>query len=147
MLFERMQVDDVDDVVTIEEKVYPHPWTRGNFLDSLFSGYEAWVVRDEARALLGYFLIMPVVDEAHLLNIAVRDDRQHQGIGRILMDQAVSLARGKQMTSVMLEVRPTNTRALAVYHRYGFVQIGRRKNYYPAADNQREDALVMQLTL
>jgi ribosomal protein S18 acetylase RimI-like enzyme len=59
--------------------------------------------------------------------------KQGQGLGRFLLNQAVACARGLGMESVLLEVRPSNTRALEIYERYGFKQIGRRKGYYPAA--------------
>jgi ribosomal-protein-alanine N-acetyltransferase len=146
-MFDRMQVDDLDQVVAIEHAVYPQPWSRGNFIDSLLNDYEAWVARDASDRLIAYFLLMPVVDEAHLLNISVRGALHGQGIGRQLLDRVVMLTRAKGLQSVLLEVRPSNTRALAVYLRYGFVQIGLRKSYYPAVDNLREDAVVMRLKL
>ncbi len=142
-----MQATDIDDVVALEQQVYPHPWSRGNFVDSLASGYQAWVLRSDEGALLGYFLLMPAVDEAHLLNVAVSAERQGEGLGRYLLDKAVACARGLAMESILLEVRPSNVRALEVYLRYGFSQIGRRKGYYPAADNLCEDAIVMRLCL
>jgi ribosomal-protein-alanine N-acetyltransferase len=141
----RMQVTDIQEVQEIENDVYPFPWTSGNFLDSLYSNYETWVVRDASGGLAGYFLIMLAMDEAHLLNITVRRDLHGHGVGRMLLDQVVSIACEKGMNSVLLEVRPTNTRALRVYERYGFSQIGRRRGYYPAAGNMREDAIVMRL--
>ncbi|MEN9864913.1 MAG: Ribosomal-protein-S18p-alanine acetyltransferase [Pseudomonadota bacterium] len=147
MNFARMQVDDVAEVLAIEQAVFPWPWSRGNFLDSLASGYEAWVVRDAEQVLLGYLLVMMVLDEAHLLNIALRTDAQGQGHGRLLMDKAVSIARGKEALTIFLEVRPSNTRAIDTYQRYGFNQVGLRKNYYPAANNSREDAVIMSLVL
>ncbi|MDR3481643.1 MAG: ribosomal protein S18-alanine N-acetyltransferase [Burkholderiaceae bacterium] len=143
----RMQVDDLPEVMTIENDVYPFPWTHGNFLDSLYSGYEIWIVRDSAEALAGYLLLMLSVDEAHLLNIAVRRDLHGQGVGRLLLDHAVSLARGKDMQSILLEVRPSNERAVNVYERYGFAGIGVRRGYYPAGASRREDAIVMRLSL
>lgn len=145
--FAPMQVNDLPEVLTIENDVYPYPWTRGNFLDSLFNRYEAWTVREQDGALAGYFLLMPAVDEAHLLNISVRRDLHGKGIGRLQLDRVAALAKEKGMTSVLLEVRPSNQRALAVYLRYGFAQIGRRKGYYPAANNMREDAIVMRFPL
>ncbi|MBA5605092.1 ribosomal protein S18-alanine N-acetyltransferase [Duganella sp. FT3S] len=145
--YEPMQSSDLDDVVALEQTVYPHPWSRVNFDDSLASGYQAWVLRDSAGELLGYFLLMAIVDEAHLLNVAVSAERQGQGLGRFLLNQAVACARGLGMESVLLEVRPSNTRALEIYQRYGFQQIGRRKAYYPAANQQREDAIVMRFGL
>ncbi|MFL6710964.1 MAG: ribosomal protein S18-alanine N-acetyltransferase [Massilia sp.] len=141
-----MVVADLDEVMAIEEAVYPHPWTRGNFVDSLASGYSAWTLRDGAE-LAGYFLLMEVVDEAHLLNVSVVAGRQRQGLGRYLLDKVAACARGLGASSILLEVRPSNERALAVYLRYGFIEIGRRKNYYPAHHGLREEAIVMRCTL
>jgi len=145
--FAPMQVGDLPEVLVIENDVYPHPWTRGNFLDSLYSGYETWILRDPSGALVGYFLLMLAVDEAHLLNISVRRDLHGKGIGRVQLDKVVAVAKEKGMQSVLLEVRPSNQRALAVYLRYGFTQIGLRKGYYPAEGNNREDAIVMRFHL
>ncbi|MFM9435448.1 [ribosomal protein S18]-alanine N-acetyltransferase [Janthinobacterium sp. CG_23.3] len=145
--YEPMSERDIDEVLGLEECVYPHPWSRGNFVDSLASGYQAWVLRDQHGYLLGYFLLMAIVDEAHLLNVAVSAEIQGQGLGRFLLNQAVACARGLGMESVLLEVRPSNTRALEIYRRYGFSQIGRRKAYYPGANQQREDAIVMRLDI
>ena len=142
-----MLADDLDEVQLIENDAYPHPWTRGNFLDSLYSGYETWTLREASGALAGYFLLMMSVDEAHLLNITVRRDLHGKGLGRRLIDDVVALARQKNLTLILLEVRPSNTRALGVYQRYGFERIGKRKNYYPAADSMREDAIVMRYSL
>ena len=145
--YEPMSHADLDDVLALELSVYPHPWSHANFLDSLNSNYQAWVLRDQAGDLLGYFLLMAIVDEAHLLNVAVSAERQGQGLGRLLLNQAVACARGLGMDSVLLEVRPSNVRALEIYKRYGFKEIGRRKGYYPAADQQREDAIVMRFAI
>lgn len=145
--FARMQVDDLPEVLAIENQVYPHPWTRGNFLDSLYTGYECWTLRSATGELVGYFLLMMAVDEAHLLNISVRGDLHGRGIGRMQLDQVVQIAREKGMSSVLLEVRPSNPRAQAIYERYGFKEIGRRKGYYPASNGTREDAIVMRLPL
>jgi ribosomal-protein-alanine N-acetyltransferase len=145
--FAVMEIADLPAVMAIEEDVYPHPWTRGNFLDSLKSGYQTWVLRDADGALLGYFLLMLSVDEAHLLNISVRGDLHGNGLGRYLLAKVISLANENILSSVLLEVRPTNRRALAVYERFGFIRIGVRKKYYPAAAGQREDAIVMRFSL
>jgi ribosomal-protein-alanine N-acetyltransferase len=142
--YEPMQASDLDEVFALEQSVYPYPWTMANFVDSLNSNYEAWVLRERDGHLLGYFLLMAVVDESHLLNVAVSAEKQGQGLGRFLLNQAVACSRGLGMESVLLEVRPSNTRALQIYERYGFKQIGRRKGYYPAASQQREDAIVMR---
>jgi ribosomal-protein-alanine N-acetyltransferase len=142
-----MTAGDVDEVYALETSVYPHPWSRGNFTDSLASGYDGWTLRDGAGVLVGYFLLMTAVDEAHLLNVAVAAPRQRQGLGLYLLDKVVARARGLLMDSILLEVRPSNLRALKVYEQYGFTEIGRRKNYYPAHNGQREDAIVMRFKL
>ena len=104
------------------------------------------MLRDQGE-LAGYFLLMAAVDEAHLLNVSVAADRQGQGLGRYLLDKVAACARGLGAESILLEVRPSNLRALKVYQRYGFVEIGRRKAYYPAHNGQREDAIVMRYVL
>jgi len=147
MRFAIMQASDIEQVVSIENDAFPFPWTRGNFLDSLASGYPAWVMRAHDGRLAGYFLLMNAVDELHILNITVRPDLQGSGLGRVLLNKVVALARAENMQSVLLEVRPSNQRALDVYRHVGFVQIGVRKNYYPAGAAAREDAIVMRLPL
>ena len=142
-----MVAGDVDDVEALEVAVYPHPWSRGNFTDSLASGYSAWTLRDDAGTLVGYFLLMTAVDEAHLLNVAVARERQRERIGLYLLDKVVAASRGLSMESILLEVRPSNLRALKIYEHYGFTEICRRKAYYPAHNGQREDAIVMRYTL
>ncbi|MBV8625705.1 MAG: ribosomal protein S18-alanine N-acetyltransferase [Herbaspirillum sp.] len=138
---------DLDAVVEIEEAVYSHPWTRGNFQDSLYSGYQAQTLRDADGQLLGYFLVMLAVDEAHLLNISVAQAHQHKGLGRRLLDQATAVARQHHMQVMLLEVRESNVHAAKFYRHYGFAEIGRRKNYYPAANQSREGAIVMSMPL
>jgi ribosomal-protein-alanine N-acetyltransferase len=142
-----MTVADIDDVTALENRVFPHPWSRANFTDSIACGYDAWVVRDPLGELAGYFLLMYAVDEAHLLDVAVAAERQGEGLGRYLLDKAAQRAREHEMQSILLEVRPTNERALQVYVKYGFAEIGRRKGYYPAHEGQREDAIVMRFEL
>jgi ribosomal-protein-alanine N-acetyltransferase len=143
-----MVMADVDEVHALEQSVFPHPWSRGNFTDSLASGYDAWVLREpDEGALAGYFLLMYALDEAHLLDVAVAGTRHGTGLGLYLLDRIVARARGMGMASILLEVRPSNLRALQVYERYGYAQIGRRKGYYPAHQGQREDAIVMRYVL
>ncbi|WP_229483626.1 ribosomal protein S18-alanine N-acetyltransferase [Massilia horti] len=142
-----MQASDVDAVHALEQSVFPYPWSRANFVDSLASGYDGWVLRDESGALIGYFLLMYALDEAHLLDVAVAGHRQGQGLGRYLLDKIVTRCREKGMVSIFLEVRPSNVRAQQVYKHYGFAEIGRRKGYYPASGGGREDAIVMRFVL
>ncbi|MFN4148840.1 MAG: ribosomal protein S18-alanine N-acetyltransferase [Rhodocyclaceae bacterium] len=132
---------DLDAVLAIEESVQAFPWTRGNFLDALDAGYDAWVMREGER-VIGFAIVMHAVDEAHLLVIAIAPDRQRQGRGRSLLEFVAARARLAGMTRLLLEVRPSNAAALAFYRKAGFAEIGRRRAYYPAHDG-REDAIVM----
>lgn len=147
LYFCRMQPIDISDVLAIENDVYPFPWTRGNFFDSITNGYESWLLRDGNGVLHGYFLLMPSVDDAHLLNITVHRDMQGRGLGLLLLDKARQLTQEKKLGAILLEVRPSNARAEKIYMRYGFARIGIRKGYYPAPNNQREDGIVMKLPL
>ncbi|WP_346730760.1 ribosomal protein S18-alanine N-acetyltransferase [Ramlibacter paludis] len=143
--FEPMTEANLDEVVAIERAAYAHPWTRGNFSDSLKSGYQAQLLRG-GETLLAYFVAMKGVDEVHLLNITVAPSFQGQGWGRVMLDALAIWARGQGAQWLWLEVRTSNTRAQEVYLRYGYRRVGERKNYYPA-DGGREDAIVMSYKL
>ena len=136
-----MGAGDIDEVFAIELDICPFPWGRGNFSDSLESGYSGWVCRFGGE-LVGYFVLMPAVDDAHLLTIGVARQRQNKGFGARLLRHAMHVARAGGAKTLLLEVRPSNDKALKLYRDFGFGQIGVRRNYYPAAGG-REDALVL----
>jgi len=134
---------DLREVVALEAAVQSFPWTLKNFEDALESGYEAWVLRTE-EGLQGFFIIMMAPDVAHLLVIAVARDAQRRGYGRQMLAHVTRQARAAGADGVVLEVRPSNLGACAFYHDEDFVQIGVRRDYYPAAKGQREDALILK---
>lgn len=138
-------VDDLDEILAIEESVYSHPWTRGNFLDSFYDHHEAWGIRDQQKNLVAYFFLMPVVDEMHLLTFAVHAQKQRLGYAHVMLHEMKRIAEQKGFLSIMLEVRVSNLRAIDIYSRFGFCEIGRRKSYYPGLNGQREDAIVMRI--
>ena len=140
-----MTVRDLHAVVAVEQRAYSHPWTRGNFTDSLAAGYlaELWLQGDE---LLGYFVAMPGVNELHLLNITVAAEQQGQGHGCTMMAALQAHALHTGAATLWLEVRESNHRARALYSRLGFAEVGLRRAYYPAG-LKREDAVVMSLVL
>lgn len=140
-----MHLADLDAVMRIEQGVHAHPWTRGNFTDALNSGYVCKVYEADGK-MLGYFIFMPAVDEIQLLNISIASAHQRKGLGRMLMEETMKIARGMNMQRVLLEVRPSNVAALGLYRKAGFSQIGLRRGYYPAG-NEREDAVVMECVL
>jgi ribosomal-protein-alanine N-acetyltransferase len=143
--FARMREQDLDEVMSIESAIYTHPWTRGNFADSLRAGYECRTLRQGAE-LIGYLVVMAAAGEAHLLNLSVAAEHQRRGHGSVLLGEAAALARGMGAKSLFLEVRPSNRGAQALYTRFGFRRIAVRRGYYPAHTG-REDALVLALTL
>lgn len=143
---EPLEATRLEQLLQVEQRAYPHPWTRGNFLDALKSGYHARVLL-AGEELLGYYVAMQGVDEVHLLNITVSPDYQQQGWGRIMLDALAIWARGLGAQWLWLEVRVSNTRAIAIYEAHGYRRVGLRKNYYPAGHGQREDAVVMSLRL
>jgi len=143
---EPMTLDDLDAVLAVEKRAYDHPWQRNNFIDILFSGYQAQLLM-AGDTLLGYYIAMNGVDEVHLLNIAVDPDYRGQGWARIMLDALALWARKQRAEWVWLEVRVSNLRAKGVYLAHGYNQVGQRKGYYPAANGQREDAIVMSLKL
>lgn len=136
----------LDAVLRIEQSAYSHPWTRGNFTDSLRSGYQlcALLGGDE---LIGYYVAMEGVQEVHLLNITVAPAHQRQGWSVVLLDALALWSRGRGAEWLWLEVRASNARALQVYERHGFRRVGVRKSYYPALQGRREDAVVMSRSL
>jgi [ribosomal protein S18]-alanine N-acetyltransferase len=140
-----MRERDLEAVMAIESAIYSHPWTRGNFVDSLNAGYECRCLRLGA-GLLGYFVLMVAAQEAHLLNLSIAAAHQRRGHGSGLLNDAADLARRLGARNVFLEVRPSNRGAQALYTRVGFQKVGTRRGYYPAHAG-REDALVLTLPL
>lgn len=140
-----MRLPDLTEVIAVERQAYPVPWTHGNFVDSLAAGYPAEVLRGPRAELLGYWVAMPGVDELHLLNITVAPAWQGRGLAVAMLDRLVTACRLRGLTQLWLEVRLSNERARAVYLRYGFAEVGRRRAYYPVAQGPREDAILMSL--
>ncbi len=141
-----MRAVDIEAVMAVETGVYAFPWTRGNFIDSLAAGYTAQLLRRASdRALLGYCVAMAGADEMHLLNITVAPSSQGQGHARFMLEDLVARCRGGVASRLWLEVRVGNGAARAVYAHLGFREEGVRPGYYPAAQDRREDAVVMSL--
>ena len=106
-----MSVSDLDAIMAIERVNFPFPWTEGNFKDSMNSGYMC-LVMEQGKQLMGYAVLMMVLDEAHLLNISVAQSHQGQGWGRYLLVQMMEIGREKGGLNMFLEVRPSNHSAL-----------------------------------
>jgi ribosomal-protein-alanine N-acetyltransferase len=140
-----MTLDDVDAVLSIEQTVQAYPWTRGNFMDALSHGYIC-NVDDAGGEIRGYAILMPVLQEAELLNIGVAAGQQRKGLGRAMLLETLDVACARNMLRVFLEVRTSNISALALYRSAGFREIGLRRGYYQSA-NGSEDAITMACDL
>ena len=151
-----MQTADLDAVLEIETVSHLHPWTRGNFTDSLAAGHWAYCIRPQVdQAIKGsylhpsilwaYCILFPAVDELHLLNITVSPKLRKLGLGSRMMSAIEGVAAQQKMPRIVLEVRPSNIAAVKLYQSLAYEQIGVRKNYYPldAQTGHREDAIVM----
>ncbi len=151
-----MALHDVDAVLALEQGAYAHPWTRGNFIDSLAAEHWAQVLRPAVAVpprhrlpspILGYVVAMAGVEEFHLLNVTVAPDQRRQGLATWMMTALQRHAATHHARTLWLEVRVGNADALALYKRLGFVPQGLRHHYYPAARGQREAASVMSLAI
>jgi ribosomal-protein-alanine N-acetyltransferase len=145
LVLRQMHLLDIEPVMEIEQRIHSHPWTHGNFIDALESGYIGRVAELDGE-MVGYAVLMPAMDEAHLLNIGIDTGHQGRSLGGELLQQMLGLARTAGIRRIILEVRPSNTAAMALYRKGGFREIGVRRGYYAAAAG-REDAIVMELEL
>jgi [ribosomal protein S18]-alanine N-acetyltransferase len=144
-ILRRMTEDDLSRVMEIETRVCAFPWTIGIFRDCLNVGYLCWVYT-EHNVIQGYAILSFGAGEAHVLTISVDADCQSRGIGRTLMGFLMDGARRLGADTIYLEVRVSNQRAIDLYSRLGFVEVGIRRGYYEAKQG-REDAMVMAHTL
>ncbi|KRT57683.1 ribosomal protein S18-alanine N-acetyltransferase [endosymbiont of Ridgeia piscesae] len=139
-----MQAEDLEQVLQIEQRVYPFPWTLGILRDCLKVGYCCWVVTVDQQ-IVGYGVMSVVVDECHLLNICIDPGWQRLGLGRRLVERLLQLGRQHGAEAAYLEVRESNRPARRLYRQIGFVEVGQRRDYYPAIGG-REDALLLTLS-
>lgn len=142
---------DIDVVLHIEQQVHGHPWTRGMFSDSLANGYICKIV-EEGSEIAGFVVLMPALDEVHLLDISIASKFQRKGMGEKLLGEMLTLARERKFERMILEVRRSNLAAGALYRKLGFGEIGVRRGYYPknngrAENSESEDAIVMERKL
>ena len=136
-----MVMTDVDGVMAVEHDSFLTPWSRSAFEEELAQNRLArYIVAEENGAIVGYAGTWLVINEAHVTNVAVSSQRRREGIGRLLMQNLMELARENGMESMTLEVRVSNAAARHLYEQMGFVEAGIRKNYY---SETKEDALIL----
>lgn len=140
MILREMLIDDLEQVMEIERELFHVPWTREGFFTFLTREDAMFLVVEEKEQILGYCGLLMVLDEGDITNVAVRRDRQKEGIGNFLMESLIRLAAERGVTTIHLEVRIGNGRAIRLYERNGFTRDGIRKGYY---SDPIEDALLM----
>jgi ribosomal-protein-alanine N-acetyltransferase len=140
-----MQVSDLDTILAIESDVYEYPWTRGNFEDSLNAKHQAWMMM-QTEQVIGYAVMMTVLDEAHLFNISIAKAYQKQGLGYALLNDMIIRAKKVGAKHMFLEVRASNVSARQLYEKIGFDEVHVRRGYYQAKAG-REDAVLMRLDI
>jgi [ribosomal protein S18]-alanine N-acetyltransferase len=136
---------DLEAVMDIERRAYEYPWSEGIFIDCLRIPYVCELLEGDGR-VLGYAIMSLGGDEAHLLNLCLDEAARRRGLGTRMLNHLMAQAMGEGVRVLYLEVRPSNSAALELYRRAGFVRIGVRKDYYRAAGG-REDALVFARSL
>ncbi len=140
-----MREHDLAQIVALEQRAYPFPWSLGIFADCLRVGYCCWTLEADA-AVAGYCIMSVAAEEAHVLNVCVAPEYRRQGHARRMLEHLVEVARRHRATVIFLEVRPSNPAAITLYLDFGFRRLAVRRNYYPAQQG-REDALVLALRL
>ena len=141
-----MQEADLEAVLAIETAAQLTPWSRNHFLDCLGNPHYLCQVLEVAGQPVAFLVLSRILDETHVLNIAVAPARQRQGLARTLLENAIVAAQRDAMSVIYLEVRESNHSARALYQSLDFTVSGTRKNYYRRGDGH-EDAVLMQCLL
>ena len=146
LILRPMQRSDIKVLAEIESAAYEFPWELETFRSCFKIGYHCWV-GERAREVVGYGISTIGAGESHVLNLCVAPNWQGRGYGRVILQKLIDEATPFRADSLFLEVRPSNPNAIKLYRSVGFNEIGMRKDYYPARNNGREDALVMARVL
>ncbi len=143
-LFRPMTTADLPEVMAIEERCFVHAWDEACFLGELVAPLSSCLVCCHQSVVVGYMVYRVVVDECHLLSVAVDPGFQRKGMAKRLVKALFDDASRRGARLVWLEVRPSNAAARRLYEHMGFEQVERRLRYY---ENDGEDALVMARAL
>ena len=145
MQFRDFKEIDLNVIELIESEVHTYPWTRGNFLDSIKSSHKCFMMQIN-NEIIGYAVIMFVLDECHVLNISIKKSMQKKGYGSDLLKEVIRRAGLAHSKTIYLEVRSSNHAAIHLYDKHGFNEMSVRKDYYRAKEG-REDAVLMGLVI
>lgn len=137
-----MTKEDVEEVYEIECSIFSRPWSKVGFLNALLDEKNYHLVVKEGERIIAYCGLTGVLDEGYITNVAVKGEYQGRGIGKEMLISLLNLGREKGLKAFTLEVRTSNEKAIKLYQGLGFLDMGVRKNFYEAP---QEDALIMWL--
>ena len=140
MRIESMTAAYLDEVATIENDCFSHPWSRRSLESELQNETSRFLVAVEDGRVIGYIGMSAVIDEGYLFNVAVDRQYRKKGVGSALVRELVTFCQKRNYSFLTLEVRESNAPAISLYSRFGFVRVGERKNYY---SKPVENALLM----
>lgn len=136
-----MEKAHVEKIAELEKLCFSAPWSENSIASELENPLSLWFVAMRDDELLGYIGSQTVLDEADMMNVAVFPEARRQGVGKMLITTLVEALKEKAVRSLTLEVRVSNESAKAMYHKLGFLEVGRRPKYY---FDPREDALILR---
>jgi ribosomal-protein-alanine N-acetyltransferase len=140
MMIRMMQTEDLPAVAAIERECFSQPWSQKGFSDALCNSDALFFVAEEDAAVLGYIGMYISIDEGEITNVAVGAQHRGRGVGRALLERMLSYAAAHDISRIVLEVRVSNTPAITLYTKCGFVCAGIRKGFY---ELPKEDAEIM----
>ena len=136
-----MNADHLEDLERLERICFSRPWSKRMLGEELENQCAAFLVaEDENGTVLGYAGLLVMLDEGYITNVAVFPEYRRLGVAAKIIDVYMNFAAANDLAFLTLEVRPSNAAAIALYRRFGFEEVGRRKNYY---DLPKEDALIL----
>ena len=140
-----MNADHLEELEKLERLCFSRPWSRKMLAEELENQCAAFLVAQDGETgqVIGYAGLLVVADEGYITNVAVFPEYRRQGVAAKLLKVFCDFAAGRQLAFLTLEVRPSNTAAIALYQSFGFTERGRRRNYY---DLPKEDALILTKT-
>ena len=144
MIIREMKREDVPAIAELEKLCFSDPWSENSIASELDNPLSYWLVAEYNGKIAGYVGSQSVLDAADMMNLAVSPDCRQQGVGQALVNGLVQHLQKNNVIALLLEVRVSNARAISLYEKLGFEQVGRRPKYY---HNPREDALILRKEL
>ena len=141
MMITNMTSDHVAQIADLEKLCFSDPWSENSIASELDNKLSLWFVAVEDGKVVGYVGSQTVLGWTDMMNIAVHPDYRRRGIAESLVEKLVDALKANQAENLTLEVRASNTPAISLYEKLGFLQVGLRKNYY---HNPKEDALILR---